>query len=556
MTLPLQQITHTVFGGGNWADPRTALVRRSHSPDEGGWQQRAPVESPSLANMDFVDRAIGKRRGSEALEDLSGAFVASEGLLGIVSWTVPGSSTEVHVAVGVKSMYTDQSGTWVQLNDSASSAYSHAADVSKFSATEVAGHLIIGLDGANKIQVYRSGADLDDELDNGNTWNDTFGGGTSSITGTWGTGYHIVFSLHERLCFSKGDAVLEYTDGQEPWDRAGGGFRLARGNIIGALAFTPSGGNELNPVAFLSTTAGPQFLTGFDLTDAIKEVHATWQALNHRCLVAVNNWIVAMTREGNFRAINVAADIDLGRRLKAFDGTGPMDTFTATNGDHTTKPFGYYDEVKQQAVFYYPDASNSVNTHAVVLDFALGEPVPGEALQSYEQHVRLLWWSVNEPSTNPWFVAAYQRRGATVGVLADGNTYTLHTGNNDLDTVPIIEHWEVPDFDPAPGRAVKFRDIFGSFDNKGNWNLSVRRFLDFDEAATGSDFTWKMVGGNTNTFPLMFPWTWDDGGVVRHREYNELVGEAIRFRMFNQGTGETWTIRTLGLIYQIGRRAA
>jgi hypothetical protein len=564
MGLPFYKIGASTFGGGNWNDQQAGLIYRSHRWDGKGWTQLYPMESPNLRNIDFAQRAIGKRKGSALLESLASVMVASETILLIGSWVTPGTTTEVHVAVGVKSMYTDQSGSWAQINDSASSAYTHAADVSKCSATACDNHLIIGLNGANPMQVYRSGADLDDPLVSTNTWNDSFGGGTSTVSGTHGNGAYIVFTLHERLCYSTGNGAIQYSNFQQPWERLdanGGGYFGCRGNVIAALSFTPRGGDELQAVGFISTTAGPQFITGFDggISEAAKEVHTAWRALNHRCLVPIENWIVAMTSEGGFRAINLADDIDLGRRFFALDGSsGPLDTFSATNANHPTHPFGFYNQKKKQVSFFYPDASNSNNSHAAVLDFFLGEPIPGEDKDSYERRVRLGVNTIDAPGTNAWFRDVYQRRGNVVGALGTGLTYTLDSGYYDLGTLAIREYWELPDLDGGePDRIKMWQRLLPVFREVGDWDVSFQPYLDLASSPTGDPQTFTQITAGSVAWGSS-TWgggVWSGEGVVTNAEWQELESKFFRGRFYNQAGGQNWTLPALTLEYQIGARS-
>ena len=557
MSLPFQRIETTTFGGVNFSDQSPLLIQRAFEPVDGGFVQRAPLESPNLINVDFLERAIGKRKGSALLESLASVMVASEIIIAIKSWVTPGTTTEVQVAVGKLSIYTNQSGTWAQINNSGGSAYTHAANVTKCSFAEVVGHLLMGIDGANKIQVYRSGANLDASLDNGNTWNDTFGGGTSTITGTWGTAYYILFEMHERLVFGTGNAVAEYTDVQQPWDRANGGFRLLKGNVVGAMVFVPEGGSELNTVAFFSTTAGPIFLSGFDLTDSTKPVHGANVALNHQCLVATDKWIMYMTREGGIEAINVYDKKDLGRRLFTGDGvSGPTDTFQATNAQHPTLPFGYYNQKKKQAMWFYPNAAGTTNSHAVVVDMFLAEGATGEQQDLAESNTRLLYWSIVTPATNPWFVSIYTKKGAVIGVLATGICYTLESGLSDLDTLPIQEFYEWGDFNGGVvGRIINWRRLAGEFKEKGSWNLLVRKYLDRSTGQFGDDVSWLMASTDSSVYDTgVYDTALYSGGAVRRATWLEVYSREVRLRFQNQETARDWILTGLSLEYQIGSR--
>ena len=553
--MALNRISWGRFGGLNANDQSDTLLYRAFQQVEGGFQQVYPAEFPRLRNIDFPERAIGKRLGSESLESLVSVMVASEEILKIVEWTTPSTTTRVQVAVGKKSMYTDQSGAWVRLNDSAAAAYSHAADVTRCSVTAVDNHLIIGLDGANKIQVYRSGANLDAALNNGNTWNDSFGGGTSVVTGTWGTGYYIVLEFQQRLVYSDGSGALQYTDVGQPWDRAAGGVFGCKGNVVGAMPFLPRGASELLSVLFISTTEGPEFLTGFDVTDTVKPMTGS-VALNHQCIVALDNWIAYLTTEGGIEGVNLQDTIDLGRRFKALDGlSGPMDTFSPTNTNHSTKPFGYYDRSRKQALWMYPDASDSVNNSAIGLDVFIGEPLLGERKEEFERKVRCLWHTIQDGQT--WFINVYQRRGALVGVLATGLTYTMNSGANDLESLPIDDELEFFDFDGGfPDRIKNFRRFAPVFRSRGNWNVNLDRYLDRSAYPTGSTITFPQIATGTAVWDSITwdSFTWADAGIAAKADWVECHAKFFRGRLYNQQAAQDWILTNATLEYMVGSR--
>jgi hypothetical protein len=64
--MPKQVIRFEIntFGGLNQYDQSNALVPRAYIQNEMGYQQAAPVESPSLCNIDFDSKGLSKRLGS------------------------------------------------------------------------------------------------------------------------------------------------------------------------------------------------------------------------------------------------------------------------------------------------------------------------------------------------------------------------------------------------------------------------------------------------------------------------------------------------------------
>jgi hypothetical protein len=545
-------IEFNLFGGGNWNDEGDALMRRSHQQVEGGFRQVNPVEASDLRNIDFIERAMGKRKGSAASDDLTSVLVASETLIGEA---IEFNGNQIQV--GVKSIYTNQSGSWAQINDSASAAYTHAADVSKCTLLALDGHLFIGLDGANKIQVWRSGADLDPAMDNGNLYTESKGGGTQTITGTWGTGYYILLGFHGRLCFGNGDSILEYTDVAEPWDLAGGSFWQAKSNIVAAKTFVPRGGNEIQEFGFMFTTDGAQILSGFDLTDSVKSVEGAGVPINHRCVVATRDWLMYPTRTQGIEAINLFRIIDVGRRFLNGDGvTGPLDLLEPTNANMDTLPFGYYDARRKQAIWYAPDGSRSTNSMALGLDFQLGEPGVNELEQNAELHVRPLFHIIKEPANNAWFVGAYQILGGIRGTMANGKTYTINSGLNDLGTLPIEEYWDTPEITagmPDWGKTWLRNAI--RTEKKGSWPLYVEGAINrsstflplwnFDQVEPDDAVYGTAVYGTA---------VYASGGNVRVADWINLYSESLRLRLSNQATSQDWVVNHIGIEYQFGER--
>lgn len=630
MALPLLQIDFSIFGGGNWSDQPRELIQRAYQSAAGGFQQIAPVESPDMENIDFIERAIGKRKGSSSLDDYSSVLISGDTILKQIAWIKPNSTTEVNVACGAKGIYTDQSGSWARLTNANGTAFQFNTDATKASFVMVDNHLLIMTD-TNYTQIYRTGTALDDQMNNQTTtttvdadsnsgqkvvnvaattmfnvgdrvalnlggareefgyiasisagvsitlennltnthtsaqadvvqtqnqYTESKGGASQVYTGAWTSGHYIGFPLHQRFCMCQGDSVIEFTDTGQPWDLLGGNNFQADGNIVGAIPFVPTGGSELNAVGFLSTTAGPQFISGFDLTDTIKPMQGGRTALNHQVIEAIDNWIVYMTSEGGLEAVNFNQAIDLGRRFKTLDGvTGPMDTFTPTNSKHPTLPFSVANKSKKQVAWFYPDASQTTNSHAVVLDFYLGEPVSGEPIESFERRVRCLYWSIKEPGSNPWFISAYQKRGSMVGVLATGITYTMENGKNDLDTLPILEIYKLPNFDGgAPDNQKNWRKASASFKPKGNWNVKLRHYLDRASEPTGTETEWLQAtqGAASYDSAVYDTDSYVTSGLVRRSRWTEAYSNEISYDLRNQNTSEDWVLTNFNQQYQIG----
>jgi len=177
---PRHSANFGIFGGLNVADPPDELMERSHIFADGRWVHRSgplgriPVESPNLQNIDFLDNELGQRKGSAVLADLTvtglNVLLSGDVLVRGKQYKSPVTNSRVQLAVSKLTIYTDQSGAWAQIKNASSIAYTHSDQtVTKCSFTEHDGHLDIGLDGNNAIQLYRTGADLDDQLNNNTT---------------------------------------------------------------------------------------------------------------------------------------------------------------------------------------------------------------------------------------------------------------------------------------------------------------------------------------------------------------------------------------------------
>lgn len=158
-----------VVGGLNSNDQSNLLVHRSHTIENNDFRQLFPVESPDMDNIDFDSQGITKRLGSTESDDLTGVDVTDEELMRGFEFRAAASGSRIEVVVGKKSVYTNQSGSFAQINNANGNPYVHSADVSKVTFAFVDGHLFIGLDNGNPILVYRTGANLDDLFYNDDT---------------------------------------------------------------------------------------------------------------------------------------------------------------------------------------------------------------------------------------------------------------------------------------------------------------------------------------------------------------------------------------------------
>ena len=157
------------FRGGNWNDPPQDLWLRSHTPSQYGWSHSGPwgIESSDTKNTDIdPGEGIRKRLGSTENDDIHGSLAAGESTIIGIEWQSPVTRSRIEVWLTTVSIWTNQSGSFAKLTAASGTEYNHAAAVTKGSFTQVGGHLVIGMDGANPIQTYRNGAALDEHLNN------------------------------------------------------------------------------------------------------------------------------------------------------------------------------------------------------------------------------------------------------------------------------------------------------------------------------------------------------------------------------------------------------
>ena len=350
MALPMRQIEFDVFGGENYADQSQLLIRRSHEQVRGGWAQRFPVESPKARNMDFSPDGMLKRLGSAAYNaaaDISDVLISGDVIIAGIEFQSPGTGGTRNQIIGSKKgIYIDPgTGTWAVIKKTnGSTDFAWTSDATKIGFAIVDNKLFIGSNGGDNIQAFRT-AKLDDPMKLNNTYNDSFGGGTNTITGSWTTGAYILFGMHERLCYSTGNSVIEYTPAQSIYDRGGSdaGFRQAQGNIEAATVFVPQGRSENTAIGYISTSVGGEYISGFDATDTQQPPRGQRTAMNHQCMISTNNWIMYLTKDGGIEATNTVDTIDVGRRFKANDSvTGPLDTIN--NSQAESLAFGFWDD--------------------------------------------------------------------------------------------------------------------------------------------------------------------------------------------------------------------
>lgn len=592
------------IGGLNSYDQADNLVARSHEVQQNGYVQKFPVESPNLKNIDFESRGFRKRLGSVLESDLSSVAVAGEVLLRGIEWQDPTDiESKIQVVVGKKSIYTKQSSSWAQINDSSPAAYTHDADVNKVSFAVADGHLFIGLDGANKIQVYRSGANLDDPMFNGNTYTDAFGSDTHVMTGTWPTGCYLLTAIETRLVFSKGDTLFEFTpmaftSSSGIWDLAGYGygFYQASGKIRSITAFVPKYSDSLKANLYIGTNRGMEVATGVgsfqtqvsqddvaQIQDTLVRIEGSQAPLNHQSFCATKNWLAYLTEDKNIYFINGAEVVDVGRRAKKGikgikgDSLDGLDMSSTNRVNNLTYSFAFYNPVKEQAMFFFTSddpVKTGINDRCIVVDCSLGEPVSNEPQDSFEKRVRLLRWEIGGASTTAhWLFGVFQVEGKILGIK--GDTYASPTGVESLyelapDESIFNDYQTSVTTDPADGEAVEaywYSPVFvagGEFMSKqwlslhfrgvvaGNFPVVIDVFTDRD-TTRAFQFSFTGIGDSAS-------WdegTWDESvwGAEKTLAGNNDVNrysEAIQWSLSNENTAQTFILTSQSVDYLLG----
>lgn len=520
------------FGGINENDQANALVPRSYVEGESGYQQRASIESPQMINIDYDTQGIRTRLGSLEDANLTSILVTAEVLVAGCEWINPSTNVRVEIVVGKKSIYLKSSPTasWAQINDSGGSAYTHSdGSVAKCSFVEVDGHLFIGLDGTNRIQVYLSGANLSPQMVSGNTYTEAFGAASTHVmTGTWPTAAYLLSTINSRLIWSTGNTLVEFspmarTSSSGVWDYAGStsGFYQAAGSIKAFIPFTPNLADSFTELLYIGTSQGMEVLSGFSTTDKLVRIQGSQSPLNHMAFAKCQNWVVYLTESKSLLGINGMVVINLGRRLKTTEVDGILDLLQQSAS--LTYAFGFYDPVRFQALFFFCTQSTYINDQCVCVDFKLGEPIIGEAQNEFEQRVRLLHWKIDSPNLNPWFVCVYKRQNAVLGLTQTGRIFTVNSGNFDLSSISTTAITGITFSSTADavvtlnahgystGDIVKFASVVGATFLNGNSYfitvLTANTFsLDDTDTSEYSSLVWTSGGTVTVGKKILSSW--------------------------------------------------
>jgi hypothetical protein len=541
------------WGGLNLSDEPEKILLRSHQFVQNvGWSQKAPVECGKCDNLDFSGSGgIYKRNGSTLVEDFSSLFSNGEYIIDSINYTSSNGSKST-IIVTTLSIYITSSNTTVKINNSSSTEYNHAESVSKCSFAIVDGHLFIGLNAGNKIQVYRSGADLDDELDQGNTYTDSFGSGTNTIDGVWSNGYYLLTSFQGRLIYSDGNTVVNYstipiaTDGV--WKRSTHGFYQTSGRIISLNTYTPDYQDSIQETLYIFTEYGPQITN--DLSTQIQTIEGGPVPINNRSVVATKSWLMMLTNDRRIVAVNRNIYIDIGRRFNSFDGTSEIEVYNIQSSEDYS--FGYYNKTKEQVYFFIPGKSVGKNNKCFVIDMLLGEPAINEPLDSYERRVRLSIWSIS--NNDDFYSSLTDDMGVVKGYSYNGKSYLFLSGKNDYDSIPVESNYQTLDFRAGVSdtkKMFKLMNIRGRFLSK--FDVSVKYLIDQSE----NDASVSYAEGENVSLYGSFKYgenKYQRELIIKGKDRIHLKGETFSISFFNKKLNETFFIRSLNIDYQLINR--
>ena len=384
----------------------------------------------------------------------------------------------------------------------------------------------------------------------------------NAVTGDWALGTFLGTTIHDRLLFSAGAAFYEYTPMAHEtssgiWnlgaDEAGAAF--TDGRITMMATFSPTE-DETDAVAYVGSTGGMRARTGYQDYDRHRDVHDE-TPLNHKAWCKSQNWVIYLTRDKNILAINGSLVLDIGARLRASDGTGPLDGMDVDQSE--TFAVGHYDEKRQQARFWFSTSGSFVNDRVIVVDFSEGEPERNEPETVWERRVRLLKWEYLNPADNEGYTAVMTRPSGVIGARRGGETFTLDSGLNDFNGIAINGQHRVPAFTAGLNAAVYLKQWLRldlTTRSVGAWTMRGNIFLNrnpnpstvftFGQANAGAFFL-----GSSRLGDALKP-----GGAVAFFHRVARRSESISFELvtdsYDTDLGQEYVWHNASLTYQVG----
>ena len=427
-----------------------------------------------------------------------------------------------------------------------------AAPVAKCFFVPFEGRMAVCTDGATAyIEIYRTGATVDDPMNNGNTFHVDGSSGDQTYTGTWSTAAYSGAYFNGRFCFSTGDQAVEYTDAGQPWDLLGGSFKHTRGGCDGLLVFSPELQDELSSsLLYIWTGAGLEVMNGFSISDQIDLIDDAGVLMNNKCFAAGPRWVYYLTKRKRLLAIAGSLIIDVGRRFIKEDGTGPLNDINSTDG--VTNAVVRYNPVAKQVMASTPISGTATNDTTFVLDIKQGEAVPGEQPAQFEQRIRcLLWFGLP-------FVAFYlEIPDVWVGVKSDGTSWTMSSGDSDEGSIAIDQWFKMPAI-KGTGEASIITSHWLTADTRfyptGNWLVDVEWYIDRDASTTGTTLSLLQITSGAATYgaAVYGTSTYSSDSLVRARSDVYLQSEEIQWRVRNQHLTQTFILSLFELRFTEG----
>lgn len=413
-----------------------------------------------------------------------------------------------------------------------------------------------------------------DVVQTANLYTNAYGGNSTNVyTGTWSTGQYILTGCRNRLCFTDGNTLVNFTPAATPgsssgiWDLTNQGFFSAKSRIYAMTSFTPQQSNQITEDLYVSTQRGWEVAVGFQAGIDQLQLTFGFPCASHRSFCTIKNWIVYLTASKTLRAVSGQFDIDLGQRYKNVQFTGPLDSMDVAASSVTS--FGVYHPILQQAWMFFSSSSAAadLNGYCLVMDFKLGEPVYGEPQEGFEQRVRPLVWTLKANSnTNGWFSHAIWNGTQIEAPVKTGPTgtttaafYVCDSGYYDLDTIPTQEYWKTPYLNGGdPVTSNQWLRLFVRTQPVGQWYLYVDTYLNRSATPITAVYSFRQINAGTNALIWgVGKWgvnTWGGSGTVRGTYDVMTYADAIQLQFRNQIAGQSWIMTGLELDYLQGAR--
>jgi hypothetical protein len=443
-----------------------------------------------------------------------------------------------------------------------------------------------------------------DEVIIQNTYRE-YDGTDQTIDGSWDTGKFILLSLQNRLCFSSGNQMWEYTDSPDTatsgiWKGSSNGFVIMQHDIKCMATFSPEFSDSFDEALYIGTESGFFIYSGALGSGTLIDVAGSKSPASRSAIAKTPNWLVYLSSDKQLVGISGVRTIDFGRRLKskldqAFISFGINNDIadnlfttpttedvtiadgetkyvvggilTVDSGDtvtvigtliilptwydytaYTDPCFGYYNEYKKQLWFFYSVESGGEagpkNTSCAVLDFQNGSVHQSMPLQEAEQVCRCAHWEYGtDPATDgtDWFIAMFEFRGKIFAVTPSGEIHKVYP---DVTATQDIGSKDIDAFWHSPPFTAGNVTIYKHWMGlTGSFELETSGDADVDYYMDFDD-----TSSGSSTIDL-------DSGSRRLATGTNRINQkanAIEIRVSNSASTETFTMRNLNLQFEYG----